>query len=125
LLNPQIAEQFLFGDPLVTDAWNRFEQPTFNEPKHGFVVNLQQAGHFISGVYFHCLTCVLGVAAPHQPGTKPPTRLFSVRSFKKTDLAEMRSPGQWLAGLLEKTVLVSFVDQARRKLIFMVRVLLI
>ena len=58
------------------------------------------------------------MAAPHQSGTKPHTRLFSVRSFKKTDLAEMRSPGQRLAGLLEKTVLVDFVDQARRKLIF-------
>ena len=53
LLNPQIAVQFLFRDPFVTDARNRLEQSPLNQPEHGFVVNLQQAGHFIGGINFH------------------------------------------------------------------------
>jgi hypothetical protein len=123
LLNPQIAVQFLFGDPFVPNAGNCLEQSPFDQPEHGFVINLQQAGHLIGGVYFHCLAHILGVAAPHQQGTKPPTRLFSVTSFKKTDLAEMHSPGQWMAGLLEKTVLANFVVFVRLDKFFDVRVL--
>jgi len=110
LLYTQIAVQFLFGDPFVPNAGDCLEQTPLNQPEHGFVIDLQQAGHLIGGVYFHCLAHVLGVAAPHQQGTKPHTRLFSVTSFRKTDLAGMRSRGQWMAGLLEKTVLVRFVD---------------
>jgi hypothetical protein len=55
----------------------------------------------------------LGVAAPHQQGTKPHTRLFNVMSSKEIGLAEMHSPGQMVAGLHEKTALVVFVDDVR------------
>jgi len=53
-------------DPLVPDAGNRLEQSPFNQTEHGFVVNLQQAGHFFGGINLHGLTHDLGVAAPHQ-----------------------------------------------------------
>ena len=107
----------------MPNARNSLEQSPLDQPEHGFVINLQQAGHLIGGVYFHNISHILGVAAPHQPGTKPHTRLFSVTSFKKTDLAEMHSPGQWMAGLLEKTVLANFVVFVRLDKFFDVRVL--
>lgn len=44
------------------------------------------------------------MAAPHQPGTKPRTRLFSVASSKEIDLAEMRSTGQRMAGGMRRPI---------------------
>ncbi|HTX21139.1 MAG TPA: hypothetical protein VMD27_04635 [Candidatus Aquilonibacter sp.] len=123
MFNFKIAVQFLFGDPFVPYARNCLEQSPLDQPEHGFVINLQQAGHLIGGVYFHSFAHILGVAAPHQQGTKPLTRLFSVKGFKKTDLVEMHSPGQWMAGLLEKTVSVNFVVFVRLDKFFDVRVL--
>jgi hypothetical protein len=114
--------QFLFGDPLVTDTGNRFKQSPFDQAEHGFVVNFQKVGHFFGGIDFHGLTHVLDVAAPHQQGTKPHTRLFSVMSSKEIGLAEMHSPSQMVAGLHEKTALVVFVDYVRLDKFFIVRV---
>jgi hypothetical protein len=53
------------------------------------------------------------MAAPHQQGTKPRTRLFSVVNSRETGLAEMRSSGQIVAWLHEKTALVIFVEFVR------------
>jgi hypothetical protein len=56
-LDSQITVQFCLGNPLVTDARQRFELAAFNQAENGFIIYLQYACHFFSGVNNHVFAC--------------------------------------------------------------------
>ena len=86
------AIQFLFGDALMANPRNGFEQTPLNEPQDGFVFDLQKAGHFVCCIYFHALS-TFGRGAPIPSGRGAAHAMFRLRGeFRKTDLAEMHSP---------------------------------
>ncbi|HZV36027.1 MAG TPA: hypothetical protein VFB72_15735 [Verrucomicrobiae bacterium] len=86
------AIQFLFGDALMANPRNGFEQTPLNEPQDGFVFDLQKAGHFVCCIYFHCLS-TFGRGAPIPSGHGAAHAMFQLRGeFRKTDLAEMQRP---------------------------------
>ena len=52
----QIAVEFIFRNPLVTDAWKSFKQAVLDQIQHGLVTDVHLAGDFDGSVYFQNFT---------------------------------------------------------------------
>jgi hypothetical protein len=86
----QIAVEFRFRDPFVTEARKRFQMTALEQIQHGLFADFQLAGDFVGSEYFHGCWLV-GVCCPASSGHEA-THAVKRGKFKEAGLAERHSP---------------------------------